>query len=82
VDDEIIERFNLLLIMQVEILSQLHHPNLVLLLGFCPEIGCLVYEYMENGSLEDQLSNKKGCQPLHWFLRFQIIFEGNYLSKV
>jgi serine/threonine protein kinase len=61
--------------MQVEILSQLHHPNLVLLLGFCPEIGCLVYEYMENGSLEDQLTNKNGCQPLHWFLRFQIIFE-------
>lgn len=62
-------------IMQVEILSQLHHPNLVLLLGFCPEIGCLVYEYMENGSLEDQLINNKGRQPLHWFLRFQIIFE-------
>ncbi|KQK17887.1 hypothetical protein BRADI_1g37377v3 [Brachypodium distachyon] len=60
---------------EVEILSQLHHPNLVLLLGFCPEIGCLVYEYMENGSLEDQLINNKGCQPLHWFMRFQIIFE-------
>ncbi|CAN6216494.1 unnamed protein product [Urochloa humidicola] len=59
---------------EVEILSKLHHPNLVLLLGFCPEIGCLVYEYMENGSLEDQLINNKG-QPLHWFLRFQIIFE-------
>ncbi|XP_062178877.1 U-box domain-containing protein 34-like isoform X1 [Phragmites australis] len=60
---------------EVEILSQLHHPNLVLLLGFCPEIGCLVYEYMENGSLEDQLINNKGHQSLHWFLRFQIIFE-------
>lgn len=59
---------------EVEILSQLHHPNLVLLLGFCPEIGCLVYEYMENGSLEDLLINNKG-QPLHWFLRFQIIFD-------
>ncbi|CAL5042212.1 unnamed protein product [Urochloa decumbens] len=59
---------------EVEILSKLHHPNLVLLLGFCPEIGCLVYEYMENGSLEDQLINNKE-QPLHWFLRFQIIFE-------
>jgi serine/threonine protein kinase len=62
-------------IIQVEILSQLHHPNLVLLLGFCPEIGCLVYEYMENGSLEDHLSNNEGHQPLQWFLRFQIIFE-------
>ncbi|KAL6604595.1 hypothetical protein ACP70R_043022 [Stipagrostis hirtigluma subsp. patula] len=60
---------------EVEILSQLHHPNLVLLLGFCPEIGCLVYEYLKNGSLEDQLFNTKGRQPLHWFLRFQIIFE-------
>ncbi|OQU84640.1 hypothetical protein SORBI_3004G093100 [Sorghum bicolor] len=60
---------------EVEILSQLRHPNLVLLLGFCPEIGCLVYEYLENGSLEDQLFNTKGCQPLHWFLRFQVIFD-------
>ncbi|XP_040380901.1 U-box domain-containing protein 34 isoform X2 [Oryza brachyantha] len=60
---------------EVEILSQLHHPNLVLLLGFCPEIGCLVYEYMENGSLEDQLISNKGQQSLHWFLRIQIIFE-------
>ncbi|XP_022680891.1 U-box domain-containing protein 34 [Setaria italica] len=60
---------------EVEILSQLRHPNLVLLLGFCPEIGCLVYEYLKNGSLEDQLFNNKGHQPLHWFLRIQIIFE-------
>ncbi|XP_037446912.1 U-box domain-containing protein 34-like [Triticum urartu] len=60
---------------EVEILSQLHHPNLVLLIGFCPEIGCLVYEYLENGSLEDQLLNNKRHQPLHWFLRFRIIFE-------
>nr|CAB3449350.1 unnamed protein product [Digitaria exilis] len=60
---------------EVEILSQLRHPNLVLLLGFCAEIGCLVYEYLKNGSLEDQLFNNKGLQPLHWFLRIQIIFE-------
>uniref|UniRef100_A0ACD5ZMT2 Uncharacterized protein n=1 Tax=Avena sativa TaxID=4498 RepID=A0ACD5ZMT2_AVESA len=60
---------------EVEILSKLHHPNLVLLIGFCPEIGCLVYEYLENGSLEDQLLGNKRRQPLHWFLRFRIIFE-------
>uniref|UniRef100_A0A453SCG1 RING-type E3 ubiquitin transferase n=1 Tax=Aegilops tauschii subsp. strangulata TaxID=200361 RepID=A0A453SCG1_AEGTS len=60
---------------EIDILSRLHHPHLVLLLGFCPEIGCLVYEYMENGSLEDQLIDNEGRQPLHWFLRFQIIFE-------
>lgn len=60
---------------EVDILSRLQHPNLVLLLGFCPEIGCLVYEYMENGSLEDQLIDNEGRQPLHWSLRIQIIFE-------
>ncbi|KAM0835515.1 hypothetical protein ACQ4PT_062883 [Festuca glaucescens] len=60
---------------EVEILSKLHHPNLVMLIGFCPEIGCLVYEYMANGSLEDQLLDNKRRQPLHWFLRFRIIFE-------
>lgn len=48
---------------------------MVLLLGGCPENGCLVYEYLENGSLEDYLFNKKGKPPLPWFVRFQIAFE-------
>lgn len=60
---------------EVEILSQLHHPHLVSLLGVCPENGCLVYEYMENGSLEDQLFNRGNSPPLSWFIRFRIIFE-------
>lgn len=60
---------------EVEILSQLHHPNMVLLLGACPENGCLVYEYLENGSLEDYLLNRNGKPPLPWFFRFRIIFE-------
>lgn len=34
-----------------------------------------MYEYLKNGSLEDQLFNSEGCQPLHWFLRFQVVFE-------
>ncbi|KAL2338745.1 hypothetical protein Fmac_013191 [Flemingia macrophylla] len=60
---------------EVEILSQLHHPNMVLLLGACPEKRCLVYEYMENGSLEDYLLNKNRKPPLPWFFRFRIAFE-------
>jgi serine/threonine protein kinase len=48
---------------------------MVLLLGACPENGCLVYEYLENGSLEDYLLNRNGKPPLPWFFRFRIIFE-------
>ncbi|BAT76841.1 U-box domain-containing protein [Vigna angularis] len=60
---------------EVEILSQLHHPNMVLLLGACPENGCLVYEYLENGSLEDYLLNKNRKPSIPWFFRFRIVFE-------
>ncbi|KAK9099403.1 hypothetical protein Syun_026448 [Stephania yunnanensis] len=60
---------------EVEVLSQLRHPNLVLLLGACPEIGCLVYEYMENGSLEECLHRKEGTTPLPWFIRFRIVYD-------
>ncbi|THU61075.1 hypothetical protein C4D60_Mb07t19460 [Musa balbisiana] len=60
---------------EVKILSQIHHPNLVLLLGVCLESGCLVYEYMENGSLEDHLFNRDGKRPLPWIIRFRILYE-------
>ncbi|KAE8658166.1 U-box domain-containing protein 34 [Hibiscus syriacus] len=60
---------------KVEILSQLHHPHIVLLLGACPENGCLVYEYFENGSLDEHILQKNGKPPLPWFIRFRIVFE-------
>lgn len=61
--------------MQIEVLSQLRHPNVVLLLGACPESGSLVYEYLENGSLEDYIFHRNGKQPLPWFVRFRTVFE-------
>lgn len=48
---------------------------MVLLLGACPESGCLVYEYMENGSLDKHIFHQDRRMPLPWFVRFQIIFE-------
>ncbi|KAL0733392.1 hypothetical protein Bca4012_009602 [Brassica carinata] len=60
---------------EVEVLSQLRHPHLVLLLGACPENGCLVYEYLENGSLEEYIFHQKNKPPLPWFIRFRVIFE-------
>lgn len=60
---------------QVEILSCIRHPNMVLLLGACPEYGCLVYEHMSNGSLEDRIFRKGNSPPLPWQLRFRIAAE-------
>lgn len=48
---------------------------MVLLLGACPEYGCLVYEYMANGSLEDRLLRRGNTPPLSWQLRFKIAVE-------
>lgn len=60
---------------EVEVLCRIRHPHVVLLLGACPESGCLVYEYMANGSLEDRLFRKGATPPLPWFLRFKIAWE-------
>lgn len=63
------------IMMQVEVLSCIRHPNMVLLLGACPEYGCLVYEYMANGSLDDRLFRRGNTPVLPWQLRFRIAAE-------
>ncbi|XP_028104370.1 U-box domain-containing protein 35-like [Camellia sinensis] len=60
---------------EVEVLSCMRHPNMVLLLGACPEYGCLVYEYMANGSLEDRIFRRGNTPSLSWQLRFRIAAE-------
>uniref|UniRef100_A0A1J3JD60 non-specific serine/threonine protein kinase n=1 Tax=Noccaea caerulescens TaxID=107243 RepID=A0A1J3JD60_NOCCA len=58
---------------EIELLSRLHHRNLVALLGFCDEEGeqMLVYEYMENGTLRDNISVKLQ-EPLDFAMRMRI----------
>ncbi|MFQ6661743.1 hypothetical protein Gotur_029789, partial [Gossypium turneri] len=60
---------------EVEVLCSIRHPHMVLLLGACPEYGCLVYEHMHNGSLEDRLFRKGNTHPLSWRRRFKIAAE-------
>ncbi|KAL3644265.1 hypothetical protein CASFOL_012197 [Castilleja foliolosa] len=60
---------------EVEVLSCIRHPNMVLLLGACPEYGCLVYEYMANGSLDDRLFRRGNTPVLPWQIRFRIAAE-------
>ncbi|KAE8733321.1 putative U-box domain-containing protein kinase family protein [Hibiscus syriacus] len=59
----------------VDILSKVRHPNLVTLIGVCPEIWALIYEYLPNGSLEDRLSRKDNTTPLSWQTRIHIATE-------
>uniref|UniRef100_A0A0E0HG25 non-specific serine/threonine protein kinase n=1 Tax=Oryza nivara TaxID=4536 RepID=A0A0E0HG25_ORYNI len=45
---------------EIELLSRVHHCNLVRLIGYCYELGeqMLVYEYISNGTLRDNLMGK------------------------
>lgn len=58
---------------EIELLSRVHHKNLVGLVGFCFEQGeqMLVYEYMPNGTLREGLSGRSGI-PLDWKRRLRI----------
>ncbi|PWZ04744.1 Serine/threonine-protein kinase PBS1 [Zea mays] len=62
---------------EVLMLSMLHHPNLVSLVGYCAEgeQRLLVYEYMALGSLEDHLlllRDDGHGSPLPWRTRMKI----------
>ncbi|KAL3536813.1 hypothetical protein ACH5RR_000179 [Cinchona calisaya] len=60
---------------EVNILSKLRHPNLVILIGACPEAWALIYEFLPNGSLEDRLNCKDNTPPLSWQTRIRIASE-------
>jgi len=59
---------------EVTYLGELHHENLVKLVGYCSDPDSnklLVYEYMLRGSLENHLF-RRGTQPLSWPMRVSI----------
>ncbi|RWW27961.1 hypothetical protein GW17_00007585, partial [Ensete ventricosum] len=62
-------------LVEVLMLSLLHHPNLVNLIGYCADGDqrLLVYEYMPLGSLEDHLHDfPPDNEPLDWNTRMKI----------
>ncbi|XP_042005557.1 probable serine/threonine-protein kinase PBL23 [Salvia splendens] len=62
-------------LVEVMMLSLLHHQNLVNLVGYCSEGDqrILVYEYMLHGSLEDHLLNlSPEKKPLSWDVRMKV----------
>ena len=64
---------------EIELLSRVHHKNLVSLVGFCFDQGeqMLIYEYAPNGNLKDGLS---GTSIL--FLTFFSLIEFLYLPTL
>ncbi|GJZ72234.1 probable leucine-rich repeat receptor-like protein kinase, partial [Tanacetum coccineum] len=58
---------------EIELLSRVHHKNLVSLVGFCFDQGeqMLVYEYIVNGTVKDSLTGRSGIR-LDWMRRLQI----------
>ncbi|CAN6342486.1 unnamed protein product [Urochloa humidicola] len=61
---------------EIELLSRVHHKNLVGLIGFCFEKGekMLVYEFISNGTLSEALYGMKGIQ-LDWSRRLKIALD-------
>ncbi|KAM0941113.1 putative protein kinase RLK-Pelle-LRR-VIII-1 family [Dioscorea sansibarensis] len=59
---------------EIELLSRVHHKNLVGLVGFCFEQGeqMLVYEFISNGTLRENLSSENSKQQLDWMRRLKI----------
>jgi len=61
---------------EVCILNKVRHPHLVTLVGACPDALCLVYEYLQGGSLQGHLFSKRyNTPPLPWKIRARIVSE-------
>ncbi|KAL7219053.1 hypothetical protein ACSBR2_012180 [Camellia fascicularis] len=59
---------------EISTLGTIQHVNLVRLHGFCSEgkRKLLVYDYMQNGSLDSHLFHEKESKVLDWKTRYQI----------
>ncbi|KAI8547373.1 hypothetical protein RHMOL_Rhmol07G0190500 [Rhododendron molle] len=62
---------------EVELLSKIQHPNIISLLGYSlhGEARLLVYELMQNGSLETQLHGPSHGSALSWHHRMKIALD-------
>ncbi|XP_074282618.1 wall-associated receptor kinase-like 8 [Silene latifolia] len=62
---------------EVSLLSEINHRNIIKLVGCCleTEIPMLVYEYVPNGTLSEQISSPNEDFPCTWDMRLQIAID-------
>ncbi|KAK7285224.1 hypothetical protein RJT34_19988 [Clitoria ternatea] len=63
---------------EINYLGQLHHPNLVRLIGYCLEDDhrILVYEFVAKGSLDNHMFRRSSYfQPLSWNIRMKVALD-------
>ncbi|XP_021799900.1 putative U-box domain-containing protein 50 isoform X2 [Prunus avium] len=64
---------------QAKLISNIRHPHLLAMMGYCSQPSCIVFEYMHNGSLRDILFSTKGkgnrARALWWHDRVRIAAE-------
>ncbi|KAI5327503.1 hypothetical protein L3X38_026899 [Prunus dulcis] len=63
--------------LEVDLLSRLHSPYLVELLGYCADQHhrLLIFEYMPNGTLQHHLHSTNDHKPLDWGTRLRIALD-------
>ncbi|EXB28442.1 Proline-rich receptor-like protein kinase PERK1 [Morus notabilis] len=69
--DDVIKEF----VLEIEIITTLHHKNIISLLGFCFEDNnlLLVYDFLSRGSLEENLhGKKKDSLAFGWIERYKV----------
>ncbi|XP_052191561.1 protein kinase STUNTED-like [Diospyros lotus] len=61
-------------VLEIEIITALHHKNIISLFGFCFEDDnlLLVYDFLSRGSLEENLHGNKDSHTFGWSERYKV----------